>query len=203
MIEVERKFLCSDAQVARLICGATFLHKVVNVDQFFDFSDLRLAKNDSWLRRRNGLWELKISKDPCYRTRQTDIYEELIDKNSIQQFLSLDLDDTVSKGILHCFTNLQTTRSHYTADGYGVDVDDVVSLDDDFHYRILEIEVLVCSADKCKEATQKILSIAQKLNLNLTRPLGKVLEYFRQKKPSIFSELEQYWYKQNRTMDNP
>ena len=65
--EAERKVRLRDAAEARLVedalagAGATFREEEGFVDEYWDLPDAALAKRGAWLRRRAGLWELKLA----------------------------------------------------------------------------------------------------------------------------------------------
>lgn len=193
MIEVERKFRVTPEQRERLVERAVFRGQVTHTDQFFDTKNLQLAVSDRWLRKRNGMWELKISRDPHFKTRKADIYDELTNDEDIQRHLGFNLEGAIQKGLLIPWTHLQTVRSHYEADGYSLDFDDVTSLEDDFTYQLMEIEIMVEAPAHVDEAAQRILQIAQNFGLSLDRPQGKVLAYLQQKKPDLFIRLNEAW----------
>lgn len=53
MIEIEKKFLLTEAQRARLLKDAKKLEDKKVEDSYFDTSDYRLTTKDYWLRLRN------------------------------------------------------------------------------------------------------------------------------------------------------
>ena len=63
-VEVEEKFAVSgdrDAFAARVkAAGGSATSSVRFHDEYFDTSSLALTSQDTWLRRRDGAWELKI-----------------------------------------------------------------------------------------------------------------------------------------------
>ena len=61
MIEVEKKFQLSGEQQERLLEGATFLKEKIQTDTYFDTLDYKYSRNHTWLRERDGSYELKIS----------------------------------------------------------------------------------------------------------------------------------------------
>ena len=193
MIEVERKFRVTAAQKESLTRSATLQRQVENTDQYFDFDDLRLMKSDCWLRKRNNTWELKITRDSNFATRRADIYDELTRKEDIQRHLGLDLAEAIHQKLLRSWAHLQTSRAHYEANDYSLDFDDIRSLEDDFTYQLMEIEIMVVSPEQIDDATQRILTLATQHGLDLERPLGKVLAYFHERKPSVFDQLNAAW----------
>lgn len=189
MIEVERKFRCSKEQKEGLLKACIHDEEIVHHDQYFDFENLRLMKKDWWLRKRDGRWELKVTTDSRIQNRMADVYEELTDEVDIQDRLEVDLEQAIAEGVLRQIANLQTVRMHGVGDGYSLDIDEIHSLDDDFCYQMTEIEILVERCDQVEAATLRILEIAKQAGLDLNRPLGKVLEYFRQRQPHIFESI--------------
>lgn len=59
MIEVEKKFSLKSGDEEKLIANAEFVKKITMQDEYYDTADFHLAMKDTWLRLRNGAWELK------------------------------------------------------------------------------------------------------------------------------------------------
>ncbi|MDR2781065.1 MAG: hypothetical protein LBB21_01220 [Holosporaceae bacterium] len=73
MIEIEKKLNPSNESIELIKNDAVFVaHKVMN-DILYDYEDFSLIKNDIWLRKRNGKFDLKVSKDKDRKNRFLDI----------------------------------------------------------------------------------------------------------------------------------
>lgn len=189
MIEVEKKFLISSEQEARLILGTDFIGEKTFTDEYFDYLDYRLTTKDTWLRKRGENFELKaplnIGKD-----RMADQYREIEDEAGIVEYLNFDNTKTLqgnmeSEGIVS-FCKIVTTRRKYKKEGFVIDIDSM-----DFGYNICEIEKMVDNEDQIKDAIESILVFSAKFNLNVSRVRGKVLEYLRINNPSHMEAIEE------------
>ena len=60
MIEVEKKFVLTTDNLAKLTTGAKFLGEKSFTDNYYDTKDYLLALKDHWFRNRDGRWELKV-----------------------------------------------------------------------------------------------------------------------------------------------
>jgi adenylate cyclase class IV len=77
MIEVEKKLNPSFETAERIKNDAAFIGSKTMNDVLYDYPDLSLIKNDIWLRKRNGKFDLKMSKDKDRKNRFLDIYDEI------------------------------------------------------------------------------------------------------------------------------
>jgi len=89
MIEVEKKFKLTPEQEVRLLEGATFLKTVTNEDIYFDTIDFSLTKQDHWLRKRSGRFELKRRVHELGHKLGGTAYDEIEDEAGIRTFLKL------------------------------------------------------------------------------------------------------------------
>jgi len=175
MIEIEKKFRLNEQQEALLINGAVFLGEKVNVDEYFDDSLYSLSRQDHWLRKRNGQWELKVRKHTLGHKRGVTQYEELEDDQSIAAFLELSptqsLDDSIAEAGYLSFMKLVTTRRSFERGEFHIDLDKV-----DFGYSLAEIELMV-EDGQGEEAAEKIRLFATEIGLDQSSVNGKLLEY--------------------------
>jgi adenylate cyclase class IV len=83
------------------------------------------------------------------------------------------------------FCTIVTTRRKYKKEGFGIDLDII-----DFGYRLAEIEYMTDDQGKISEATQAIISLAKKHNIDTDAIVrGKVVEYLRLHNPAHFQAL--------------
>jgi hypothetical protein len=100
--------------------------------RYYDLADFRLAVADTWLRRRDGQWELKTATQPspgedksgnaCHvLTAPLQRRQELHDPRDIQQHMSpfgvpidAPLDALVADGTLVVLAELESLRDTYT-----------------------------------------------------------------------------------------
>ncbi|MBI4032206.1 CYTH domain-containing protein [Candidatus Berkelbacteria bacterium] len=177
MIEVERKFLISDAEEVKLLEEATLIRERTFTDIYYDADDFRLTKKDHWLRQRDGKWELKAVVVP------PDSYDEIEDEVAILQALQLPqgtLQDRLDEAGVHPFCRITTTRRTYERDGFTIDLDSA-----DYGYRLLEIEQMVAREDQIQATIQAINGFAASFGINVGegKVRGKIMEYLRRKSP--------------------
>ncbi len=61
MIEIEKKFQLQLGDEERLLAGAFFQKEVVIQDVYWDTPEFAMTGKDWWLRKRDGVWELKMA----------------------------------------------------------------------------------------------------------------------------------------------
>ena len=190
MIEVEKKFILTNDDKARLIEGTTFIKEYVFEDSYYDNELFSLSSKDVWLRNRNGKFELKV---PLHKSleRSADQYNEIEDENKIKKFLKLHLNESVEMSIKNAgyfpFCTYKTTRKKYKKDMFVIDIDYVEF--DSFTYDIGEIELMVNNENEMKDAIEKILDFAKSYNLTIAPVRGKVIEYLKRVKPQHYQAL--------------
>jgi predicted adenylyl cyclase CyaB len=190
MIEVEKKFILNQEQKALLLNGAEFVREQNFTDTYFDTADFALAKNDMWLRSRDGVWQLKI---PVHHDggKFDQQYQEIESEENIRQVFGIvpkgDFLQDISDFGYAPFCNLSTKRRKYLKNGFVLDLDEVSF--EDFEYEIAEIELMIAEKEEMKEAIKKINTFAGKLGLKSASVRGKVYEYLKRKKPEHFSAL--------------
>lgn len=189
MIEVEKKFILKTGDEEKLTNGATFLQEIEMRDVYYDTAENTLSRADTWLRERNGSWELKVplNTGPSGE-RIADQYRELTDEKEIAAFLHLDLTAPLSGSLAEqgygIIAPITTRRRKYQRDGFTIDIDVM-----DFRYEIAEVEAMVETEDQMPSAVQRILDFAGSIGLATAPVRGKVLEYIHRKRPEHYRQL--------------
>ena len=188
VIEVERKFQLEKDSVSKLQGqGAKLLKECSFTDVYYDTTDYRLTRNDHWLRKRNGQWQLKCPPEVRRRDTPSTQYVEYDNEETILKTLQVPLDkelslaasglpsvtDTssaistslcsnlqglVEKASLNEFAQYTTHRKTYVLDGFTIDLDLT-----DFGFQVGEIEVVVADESRITEALHQIDELAVKL----------------------------------------
>lgn len=189
MIEVEKKFLLSDEERARLLKGAEFESEHTFTDTYYDTSDYALTRKDTWFRFRDGKCELKVPRQELsYSKRITDQYDELLTEKEIRQYLRLPSHKTFKEDMEYSgyrpFGTITTTRKAYRKEGFVIDVDYA-----DTGYSVCEIELMVDDPSQIDEGTQKIIAFANAHSLAMIPVRGKILEYISRKNPEQYQVL--------------
>lgn len=190
MIEVEKKFLLSTEDEARLLSGAEFVSEKIFTDSYYDTKDYALTSKDKWLRARDGRFELKL---PLHQShgKLFDQYDELEDEAKITEALALEgaagLTQSLKKHGYEIFCVLTTTRRKFKKQGFVIDIDEVRGKS--FSFKVAEIELMVSSKDEINGAVEKILDFARENNLQVAQVPGKVIQYLRQKRPDHYNAL--------------
>ncbi|MFA5945816.1 MAG: CYTH domain-containing protein [Patescibacteria group bacterium] len=190
MIEVEKKFLLSESDEARLLEGAEFLSEKSFTDIYYDRADYALSVQDKWLRARDGKFELKVAISSSTE-RLVDQYDELEDEAKIREALHLDVVGSFIEDIARAgyspFCTCKTTRRKYSKDGFIIDLDSVDF--GDFTYKIGEIELMVDEKSQIDGAIEKIFAFAKEHGLAIAPVRGKVREYLERKRPEHYQAL--------------
>jgi adenylate cyclase class IV len=192
MIEVEKKFLLNKEQEKRLLEGAEFLSEKVFTDIYYDTADFALTTNDKWLRSRGGKWELKLPFNKIAAERAGDLYDEIEDENEIKKIFGIlenvEIEEGLEKNGYSKCCICKTARRKYKKQGFGIDID-FVDYNDDFTYELAEIELMVQDKSEMSGALEKIINFAKGNGLEICYVRGKVIEYFKRKKPEHFMAL--------------
>ena len=179
MIEVEKKCLATKEFLNFLKNNAKKLEEYVLEDVCLDFEDLRLIKNDIWLRCRNGKYELKIPMS--FNNNKSDVYEEIEDEEKILAKLNLKNFDDLKE-----LSMLITCRQTFKIDDFHIDLDEITAPGTDFLYNMMEIELMVEFPEQYEEAQQKILRFMREHSLKNELVNGKWIEYVKKYRPEIF-----------------
>jgi thiamine-triphosphatase len=189
MIEVEKKFLLTEAQKGRLIEGAQFVAEKKIHDVYFDTPDYRLTTKDWWLRSRDGRFEIKIPlHDIHHPEKGTTQYRELETEDEIRRAIGLpqknDFMSDLKAANYRSVADILTTRTKYKYGEFTIDLDVT-----DSGYELAEIELMVPQPADMEQAVQKILAFAAERGLGIEARRGKVLEYIRRNNPAHFQAL--------------
>lgn len=193
MIEVEQKFLLKEGDVERLQNGATFVREYTMDDAYYDTGDCALGRKDQWLRLRNGRWELKA---PLHGYSNTGTamqqYDELEDDDSIRNFLKMSGDgalaDDLAQSGYAVIARFLTTRRKFKKEEFTIDFD--FADYGDSTYEIVEIELMVHDQSEMDTAAVRIQQFAKQYGLTAVPVRGKLIEYFKRKRPDIYETLK-------------
>uniref|UniRef100_A0A7S0KVG9 CYTH domain-containing protein n=1 Tax=Micromonas pusilla TaxID=38833 RepID=A0A7S0KVG9_MICPS len=205
-IEVERKYDASSVSVETLretveSLGGVTKGSVTFTDVYYDTPDAALAAKDTWLRARDGAWEIKVplqgderrsggersvfreveGAGPCLRELNTALGANPEDGSS-----DAGTDDEAALaaamtalGVVP-FAEFTTRRAKFELDGASVDVDAA-----SFGHAVCEVEVLCAYASQVPDAEAKVAYVAQRLGLTpLTDSGGKLETYIRRNCPT-------------------
>lgn len=191
-IEVEKKFLLTPVARQAVTAGATQTDHQVMTDSYYDDANWKLATNDTFLRQRDELWELKVGDPtlPPHGERKTTRYEEITEPEEIAERLGLpsaDLGAELSAAGYEAFAVITTDRTTYQKDGFTIVLDHVTYPEGD-SYDIIEIELV---GDSLEDAEQRILDYASKLGLPHDSVLGKLQEYCVRHRPDHISAMKE------------
>jgi len=190
MIEVERKFAPTDEQLQKISDAATFIQEKIFTDIYYDTPSYSLTENDTWLRQRQGAWELKVASEK--NVGATDIYHEIVEIEKISQFLQEklgnSLDKLIAKGTIEPFAELVTRRKKFTFGSFNIDVDTVSA--ENLSYSLAEIEMLVKDESEKAAAAEAIDQLAHDFGLSCDAIIpGKVLAYMEINRQNHFNHL--------------
>lgn len=194
MIEIEKKFILTDAQRKDLLSGARELGQKIVEDDYFDTDDYSLGRNDFWFRRRDGAYELKAPlKSGSGSYLATNRYHEITDIDEIAQELGLGSDNFEAalagagiKRFVTCFSD----RSSYEKQGFHIDIDAATYRDTDLTYAVAEIELLVNDESEADAADQHIIEFAKSFNLTTDQVvMGKIAAYLQAESPEHYAAL--------------
>lgn len=187
-MEIEKKFRITPEQEAHLLEGARFLRVVTNEDIYFDRPDFVLTKQDHWLRKRSGRFELKRRAHELGHKMGGTAYDEIEDEAGIRTFLDLpvvnSLEADLSVAGYKPFTKIVTQRKSYEKEGFHVDLDNC-----DFGYEVAEIELMVTDEREREQALERIETFARHMGLNQTPVRGKIIEYLYRFSPEHYQAL--------------
>jgi adenylate cyclase class IV len=183
MIEVERRYLMNPKQESILLKDAEFIDAKTNEDIFFDMSDYALARQDNWLRTRNGAFELKRRLHNLGHKLGGTAYDEISDEQKIRDFLKLAGSNSLEADLLEAgylpFARIIKQRRGYKRGSFHIDLDVC-----DFGYEIAEIELMVERDEERGPALERINKFATDIGLDQTPVRGKIIEYlYRYSRP--------------------
>jgi adenylate cyclase class IV len=188
MIEVEKKLKPPFETICRIKNDATFIVFQTINDVLYDYQDLTLIKNNMRLRRRNGKFELKVSKDKidAMKNYSLDINDEIDDEAKICEILNIkSIEDENFVEVV----NLVTKREKYKLGSLNIDFDFVTSPNDDFTYQLMEVEIMVENESDIPAASEEINAFMAKYNILDEIAVPKIIQYFYKKKRHILDIL--------------
>ena len=206
-IEVERKYDASVVSVDVLTktvesLGGETKGVVTFTDVYYDTPDASLAAKDTWLRARDGAWEIKVpleGDDTAPRSGgERSVFREVEGPGACLHELNAallgappanDVDDARTNDLdaeaaliaamktldVTPFAKFTTERAKFSLDGADVDVDAA-----SFGHGVCEVEVLCAYESQVPDAEAKISYVAQRLGLTpLSDSGGKLETYIR------------------------
>ncbi len=178
MIEVEKKFQPTEAQLQAMVVGAEFLGEKVLHDVYYDYPDYRMFKKGTRFRNRNGAFELKIGHGG-------GIAEELETDEEIQKYfsISMPLIDFIKEN-MSPFIDYTTKRRKYKNGEFEVCVDEL-----DFGLNVVEVELMVENKDEVENAQDKIVDFGKSFGLDEASAIVKRTAYFQARRPDLYQEL--------------
>lgn len=191
MFEVEKKFILSESDIARLVEDADFVGEKTFTDIYYDTKEFALTKNDIWLRKRGEDFELKLPMHLGDKNFSQQ-YQEIEGEEKIREIFAIaainDFESDINAFGYKPFCNCVTTRKKFEKEGFVIDLDTVV-YDDKSIYNIGEIELMVKEKQQMPEALEKIEKFAQKNELKSLPVRGKVIEYLLRSKSEHYRAL--------------
>lgn len=176
MIEVEKRYRLTPEQEKRLLEGAALIGNKTNEDAYFDTDDFVLTRQDHWLRTRSGRWELKRRVHELGHKFGGTAYDEIENEPGIRTFLQLpekgSLADDLATAGYKPFARIVKERRSYEKEGFHIDLDIC-----DFGYELAEIELMIEHEDQRQGALKRIEEFADRMGLDQTPVLGKIIEY--------------------------
>jgi adenylate cyclase class IV len=185
-LEIERKFLFdvnSNIEEKLNKIGAVLIETMSLKDEYYDnVSNHFLTLNDSWLRLRNSMWQLKYPYKSKTNDENTDNYLELSKDSEILDYIinlsksyfdeKLINYDSLNDSTMECLINKLNLTPFASINSmrktFQIDNDIRIDLDiTDFDYRVGEIEVILdknkSNKDEIEKSIEKINQIANNL----------------------------------------
>ena len=192
MIEIEKKFEASEEDIGRITEDSKFIKESINKDTYYDREGFPLVKNNIFLRKRNGRFELKLYV--AEKGSRVDKYLELEDDETIKSKLNIpaqkDIDEYLAENEYVPFGSWETKRRRFEKDGFTIDVDSV-----DFGHNVVEIELMIEEGEDTNEAADKILNFAKTIGLEEDKQEGKVMVFIKRNNPTAYEEIKLAWAK--------
>jgi len=193
MIEVEKKFAASELDIERITKDAEFIGDTVNKDTYYDREGFPLVKNNMFLRKRNGKFELKLYVAEEGST--VDKYLELEYDEAIKTKLNIGADKNISEYLAENeyfpFGSWETKRRRFKKDGFTIDIDSV-----DFGHNVVEIELMVEEGGDTQQAARRILNFANSMDLKKDIQEGKAMVFIKRMNPTAYEEIKAAWSRQ-------
>ncbi|NTV41597.1 MAG: CYTH domain-containing protein, partial [Candidatus Moranbacteria bacterium] len=122
MFEVEKKFKLNEDELERLLEGAQFLGEKTFGDVYYDTLDFTLSKNNIWLRKRDGQFQLKLPVSQKEKM-QTNQFQEIEGEEKIREIFAIpkviDFEKDIEKFGYGIFCDLTTVRKKYAKENFG------------------------------------------------------------------------------------
>jgi len=194
MIEVELKFILTEAEEKRLLEGATFEKTQEFEDVYFDYQDYRLSTNDIWLRTRNEKFILKLpmpTQNPSLKEQRNSPKHEIENHDEILRYFNIKPQSNLHNDLMRIGINplyqFKNIRRKYRKDSFIIDLDKAVF--PDFVYETCEIELEVAYEHEIDEGIQKIITFATEHAIQIKHVEGRLIEYIRRKNPEHYQKL--------------
>jgi adenylate cyclase class IV len=188
MIEIEKKLNPSNESVELIKNDAIFISSKIMNGILYDYENFSLIKDDVWLRKRNGKFDLKVSRDKDRKNRFLDIYDEIKDESKICE--ALNIKSIAEENFIEV-ANLITKRGKYKLGEINIDFDFVTSAHDDFAYQLMEVELMVEIEVEVPAALEKIKRLMNRYGIPDKSATAKIMQYFHEKKRHIFDAISQ------------
>lgn len=194
-IEIEKKFILSDAQKEALLEDAESVGEATIEDSYLDTESYDLTLQDYWFRLRDGLYELKAPlRSGAGSYEGTNRYRELTDIDAISSELGLnasnEIEVNLSESGIKPFITCFTKRKSYKKEGFKIDIDTATYENSDFTYSVAEIELLVEDESEADAAEERIIAFAKKYDLSTDQIiLGKIAAYLKEENPDHYEKL--------------
>ena len=190
MIEVEKKFAASESDIERITKDAEFISDTVNKDSYYDREGFPLVKNNIFLRKRNGRFELKLYV--AEEGSRVDKYLEVEDDETIKSKLNIpahkDISEYLAENEYFPFGSWKTNRRRFKKNGFTIDVDSV-----DFSHNVVEVELMVEEGGDTEEAANRILNFAKVMGLEEDKQEGKVMVFIKRANLTAYEEIKAAW----------
>lgn len=188
MIEVERKFKLTPQALAALAALSP-----VRETRFRDvYYAPELAETDRWLRRRDGVWELKVPVGAGgSAAAATTVYREVVGAEAV--WAELGRVEEREAGLVP-YASLTTRRSALDCRWRGSDVTVVVdrctSPCGGFSHGVGEIETLVADEADVARAMRVVEEVALHYGLEIDAAgFGKLPRFLQENKPELYDRL--------------
>lgn len=191
MLEIEVKIDLGEHDENVLIAGADFVSKREITDAYYDRDDYVLTRADTWLRKRNGKFELKVPASDVKQLSQrvVDNYIELVNDEEIRKYLGLSrvlpLADVLALAGYKSFVVMKTIRRKYKNGDFTIDLDTT-----DYGYNLAEVELMIEENGDKQAAEKRILDFVRGLGLNPEgKGKGKLIDYIKRFRPEHYKIL--------------
>ncbi len=189
MIEVEKKILLAVGDEQRLLDGARFVRERKINDVYYDNNTHDLMRKDTWLRDRDGRFELKVPLNANGRSRnELDLYEEFDSEDEIVAILKLSEVESLRTALqvagYDAVVPFVTKRKTYAIDDFTIVVDEA-----DFGYRLAEVEMMVEKRDDVDSASAKIMDFVTSRGISIDMVPGKLPMYIEKNLPELYAIL--------------